>query len=269
MKKAIRALTSGTVVMAIAYIIIGIVMVIYPAITMKTLVYYGAIALIVIGAVNILRYVIRGLRGGVLNNFMVTGCMMIIIGIVLLIKPELAINTIPLLLGLAILLDGLIKLQRSIDLARLKFDGWIFILLISALCIAMAIVIISNPFETATVLLVVEGISLIFSGVTQLVIAIIVAKKLKKYREEHHLVEDENGNIVEAPVSVEPAIDVTPTEEKPAPQAVPAIPSSMKEDIEESTAEPPAAEPKAEEGAPEASEEGYVPSYQEKNGDKE
>ena len=82
MKKLIRVLTSGTVIMAIAYIVIGIVMVIYPTVTMKTLVYYGAISLIVIGSVNVLRYVLRGLRGGVLNNFMVTGSSMIIIGIV-------------------------------------------------------------------------------------------------------------------------------------------------------------------------------------------
>ena len=249
MKKLIRVLTSGTVIMAIAYIVIGIVMVIYPTVTMKTLVYYGAISLIVIGSVNVLRYVLRGLRGGVLNNFMVTGSSMIIIGIVLLIKPELAINTIPLLLGLAILLDGLIKLQRSFDLLRLKFDGWIFILLISALCIALSIVIIANPFETAAILLVVEGISLIFSGITQLVIAIIVGKRLKKYREEHHLVEDEHGNIVEETVVAEPVVetvDEAKTAEKPVPQRVAALPEGVVRDVDEVKAEPPFGEAGAE-----------------------
>lgn len=239
MKKIIRALTSGAVVMAVAYILVGIVMVIYPTITMKSLVYYGAISMIVIGAVNILRYVLRGLRGGVLNNYMVTGSAMIIMGVVLLIKPDLAIETIPLLMGLAILLDGLIKLQRSVDLARLKYDGWIFILLISALCIALSIVIIANPFDTAKLLLIVEGISMIFSGVSQIVITIIVAKRLKKYREEHHLIEDENGNIVEAPVVVEPAIDVTPTENSLVPQRVDAVPAGTSVDVDERVFEPP------------------------------
>lgn len=245
MKKIIRALTSSAVVMAVAYILVGVVMVIYPTITMKSLVYYGAISLIVIGTVNILRYVVRGLRGGVLNNYMVTGSAMIIMGVVLLIKPNLAIETIPLLMGLAILLDGLIKLQRSVDLARLKYDGWIFILLISALCIALSIVIIANPFNTAKLLLIVEGISMIFSGLTQIVITIIVAKRLKKYREEHHLVEDEHGNIVEETVVVEPVVetvDEAKTAEKPVPQRVAALPEGLVKDVDEYKAEPPMGE---------------------------
>ena len=179
-----KAIFKGSIFAAIAYIILGLVLVIWPDITMKTLVYVTAAVLGVGGIVSIVRYIIHSPIKGEINSYLASGLVMLMVALFMYLREDLVVTIIPFVLGLAIVIDGFVKLQRSIDLARLHFEGWVLVLLMAAISIALGVVLLTRPIDTARVLTIVLGIGLIFSGVTGIVVNIFINSKLKNLAEK-------------------------------------------------------------------------------------
>ena len=110
------------------------------------------------------------------------------------LREDLVVTIIPFVLGLAIVIDGFVKLQRSIDLARLHFEGWVLVLLMAAISIALGVVLLTRPIDTARVLTIVLGIGLIFSGVTGIVVNIFINSKLKNLAKDEAITVESVAN---------------------------------------------------------------------------
>lgn len=184
MKKFLHSLLSGAFLVSVVYLALGIVLLAMPELTMKTMVKVGALAIIVMGAVNLIKYLIRGVKGGHLNNFMSAGLTGLAIGVTLMIKPELVTNFVPTLMGIAILVDGFGKLQRSMDMLRIRFGGWLLILIMALFTLAGAGLIFADPFKKPEALTNVIGFAFIFAGAAGIAVWIVVSRQMKKYREK-------------------------------------------------------------------------------------
>ncbi len=199
-----RIIFSGATLTALAYIIVGIVLVACPQITYTSLCYVAATAVMLIGLIDVIRYILRGISEGKLNNYLSRGLILVIISVFMFVRDDYVVIVLPTLLSLAILIDGIIKLQRSVDLLRLKDDGWIFVLILAVLAIISGGILVFRSSESTQM---VTAIALIYCGVTSLVVSIFVHSKLRKYREKQL-----SGELDERPV--------LPSEETPAPQDV-------------------------------------------------
>ena len=226
-----RIIFSGATLTALAYIIVGIVLVARPQITYTSLCYVAATAVMLIGLIDVIRYILRGISEGKLNNYLSRGLILVIISVFMFVRDDYVVIVLPTLLSLAILIDGIIKLQRSVDLLRLKDDGWIFVLILAVLAIISGGILVFRSSESTQMVM---AIALIYCGVTSLVVSIFVHSKLRKYREKQL-----SGELDERPV--------LPSEEAPAPQSV--VPDMTdKQAIAESTeAEPIPVQPVMEE----------------------
>ena len=189
-----KAIFKGSIFAAIAYIILGLVLVIWPDITIKTLVYVTAAVLGVGGIVSIVRYIIHSPIKGEINSYLASGLVMLMVALFMYLREDLVVTIIPFVLGLAIVIDGFVKLQRSIDLARLHFEGWVLVLLMAAISIALGVVLLTRPIDTARVLTIVLGIGLIFSGVTGIVVNIFINSKLKNLAKDEAITVESVAN---------------------------------------------------------------------------
>ena len=119
-------------------------------------------------------------------------------GVFLLMRPEIIVGFLPVLLGIAIVIAGAVKIQQSMDLLRAGYRRWWLVLLLAALALAAGVVLLINPFEAASTLVLMIGIVLIYNGVTDLWTISRVSGRLRQMRAEASVAVsgvdvDENG----------------------------------------------------------------------------
>jgi len=211
-----KVLFSSFVLAAVAYVVVGVVLVAYPEVSYVSLCYIAAAAVMLIGLVDVIRYILRGISEGKLNNYLSRGLVLVMVSVFMFVREDYVIIVLPVLLGLSIVVDGIIKLQRSIDLLRLHFDGWIFVLILAAMSLAIGAVLVFRPLDSAKTLTMVMGIALIYCGVTSVVVSIFVNLKLRNYKETAVPVAPMSTASTAASAAVAPAPVWTPEPAAPA-----------------------------------------------------
>lgn len=105
---------------------------------------------------------------------------MLLIGVFCAFRSRWFVATFPvltLIYGLVSLFTGLVKVQWTADMLRLKRRRWFLPLISAVVSVVCGIVIITNPFSTAAVLWIFTGISLVAEAVFDILTAILGSKQ--------------------------------------------------------------------------------------------
>lgn len=179
--KTLKEIKWDAMLSALLYVIMGVVLLLFPETTAKTLGYLiGAVAVLA-GAVSMISYLLRDAHESYYRNDFVYGLVGIAVGCFVFYKVDLIISLVPFILGLLVIVSGCGKLQDVIDMKRLNYGNWAIMLAIAAVNVVLGIVLLLNPFSAAKLLFQVIGIGLIFSGVTDGFVTFYLGKKIKKY----------------------------------------------------------------------------------------
>lgn len=179
--KELKAMKWDALLMAVLYIVLGIVVLVLPETTAKTLGYLVGVVLILAGAVSMICYLLRDAHQNYYHNDFVSGLVGIALGCLVLYKVELIISLIPFILGLLVVVSGCSKLQDVIDMKRLDYGNWIAMLVLAIVNLALGIILICNPFKAATLLFRLIGLGLVFSGITDGFTTLYFARKIRQY----------------------------------------------------------------------------------------
>ena len=182
MKEKFKNFRWDSIVIAIASIVLGIILIVFPEITLKTLGYAIGIGIIVLGVISIIFYLARESSDNLNRHDFLLGTVEIVIGICAIIKIAIIIDLLPIAMGIIIIISGCAKLQDTVDLLRAKTGNWIVLFIFSIICIGAGIVLIYNPFDSMKVLFVLIGVALTFSGATDIFRTIYLNKKIGKSR---------------------------------------------------------------------------------------
>ena len=114
-----------------------------------------------------------------------------LLGIFCLVYPDVIKNILPIIFGVYIVIDGSISLVDSIYCASARISGWVVLLLISIVTIALGgFVMFSTTLDTITM---VAGICLIVDGVCDLVKTLVFSRKVrtakKKFLEGYNYID--------------------------------------------------------------------------------
>ena len=104
---------------------------------------------------------------------------MITIGVIVSAKFENALSFISIALGIAVLADGLFKIQISIDAKKFGIKSWWVILLIAVIASAVGISLLLHPFAGTRLMIILLGFSMIFEGALNLFTALTAVKIVK------------------------------------------------------------------------------------------
>lgn len=175
----LRYTKSGMMLLSIAYIIIGMMLLIMPQTSLLWICYaFGAVVLVT-GIVCLIQYArIRG-TGFTAPFMLVGGVITAGLGIFTLAKPQVVASFLPIVFGIFILVDGLSRVGTAIDLAKRKGQKWWVLLLLSVVSVALGVLLVLHPFDAAVSVVMVCGILLIVEGALNLGCVLYAAMELR------------------------------------------------------------------------------------------
>lgn len=195
--KLIRCAKVGYIVSAAAFIVFGLILAIWPEMSMITISYAAGAIVLVSGIVRIVGYFSKDLYSLAFQFDLALGIFTVIIGAVFLLHPQWLISAIPFLVGIFVLVNGLFTFQTSLDSKRFGMKYWWVMLIFSVLSSLLGILLIIDPFAGAGVLTVIIGVTMMCTGVEKLFLALytIVIKKKNKHGSDY--IETDCRNIDE------------------------------------------------------------------------
>ena len=175
----LRYVKSGTMLLSIAYIVIGLLLLVMPQTSLLWICYaFGAVVLIT-GIVCLIQYArIRG-TGFTAPFMLVGGVITAGLGIFTLAKPQVVASFLPVVFGIFILVDGVSRVGTAIDLAKRKGQKWWVLLLLSVVSVGLGVLLVLHPFDAAVSVVMVCGILLIVEGALNLGCVLYAAMELR------------------------------------------------------------------------------------------
>lgn len=195
LERAIREFRWSYIITALAFLVLGIVMVVKPTLAMNALCYLVGIVLTVYGGFNIISFLMAKER--IVTFELIIGIFTAAIGIFTLISPGSITNILQLVLGLVIIIDSLLGLKRAFALRDLDSRGWCAMLILSIAAAVLGILFMVKKDLFGTLLFTVIGLVLTYQGISDLISVIqisIVGRRIKKEM-ELDLVEIRDPNL--------------------------------------------------------------------------
>jgi uncharacterized membrane protein HdeD (DUF308 family) len=190
-------------------LVLGIVMMLSPDVENNALrfVFGGGLALF--GAVEI-AVVFAKPKGLLSVGGIIPGVLSLAVGLVFLFRFDTFVILLWIMIGVAMLIDAIYKLQYSFELKTAEVESWWVLLLISLATLIMAAVLMIQPFQEQKSMGIFAGVILAVNGLfdwTVVVFTTVFAKKLIAVKEALK----EEGEIDKLP---SPKKNENPDEEK-------------------------------------------------------
>ena len=168
----LRYVKSGMMLMSIAYIVLGLMLLIMPETSLLWICYAFGVVVLITGIVCLIQYArIRG-TGFTAPFMLVGGVITAGLGLFTLAKPQVVF-------GIFIVVDGCSRIGSAIDLAKRKGEKWWMLLLFSIVSIALGALLIWHPFGAAVSVVMLCGILLIVEGALNLGCILYAAMELR------------------------------------------------------------------------------------------
>lgn len=157
------------ILQAAGYILLGLFLVLHPDTSVKAICYGCGVCAAAYGLLHVLQC-----RKGESKGELILGVVFIALGIFCLLTPQTVVSFLPFLLGVVLLLDGISKIQRALDLRVLDAIGWGKLLTMGILLLILGVMLLFNPFGAVKMTMVFFGICLIADGALDLLFLLIV-----------------------------------------------------------------------------------------------
>ena len=185
MKERLKNMTVSFVFLSILYLILGVVLILWPTIVMDIICYaFGAI-LLLYGIFAIVGFYRSEDRKGSAFLGLFLGIVAAAIGAVMVIYPPLIQGVIPVILGLYIAIDALLSVKRTLELQRMDYAHWNINLILSVVSAGLGIFVVFHPLLAEAALFRVIGIVLLYAGVSDLWTIFQLSQWTKEYRKTH------------------------------------------------------------------------------------
>ena len=172
----------GYIVMSSLFCLLGIVLLFTPDASALWIGRLLGIGMIVFGAVKLVGYFSRDLFRLAFQYDLAFGILLMVLGIVTLSHPGDAMSFLCVMFGIPVLADGLFKIQIAVDARRFGLRRWWLILTEAILAAILGLVLIFRLTDSARVLTVLLGITMLAEGILNLSTVITAVKIVKNQK---------------------------------------------------------------------------------------
>ncbi len=182
----LKELKWSSVYTGIAYVVLGVLFIIFPDLSASVISYLIGGGLIIAGIVEMLMFYFMDITHAMFRNEFIIGMVLAVAGLVVIFMRDAIIALIPVLLGLLIVASGVSKLQKAILAKKVGYEGaWSYIILASvSVFLGLLIMFYLSGHAVRDLLFVVIGASLVYSGCSDLYATFFVTKKFHHYLED-------------------------------------------------------------------------------------
>ncbi|MCD8146278.1 MAG: DUF308 domain-containing protein [Clostridiales bacterium] len=159
-------------IMSLCELVIGILLLIDPVGYTSGIIIAGGIVLTALGVLGAVAHFRLPPEEAVRNHQLAVGLIEISIGLFCVFRPSWFVETFPvltLLYGVFLLALGVVKIQWTIDLLRLRRKQWFLALLSGFISIVVAAVLFHNPLQSTALLWNITAITLIVNAVLDII----------------------------------------------------------------------------------------------------
>lgn len=172
-----RQLKRQAVIAAVCYLALGLLFVLIPGITANALAVLMSLALLALGIVKIIIFFARRSAGAPDRSSLPVGVILVVSAGVFLIRPAFLVSVVYALLGLALALNGALKLQTAIELKRSANPYWGSALVAAIAALILGAIAIFAPFQSAKTTIILVGVSMICLALFDLISALFFMKQ--------------------------------------------------------------------------------------------
>lgn len=193
--KPILAAKTCSIIVSALFCLLGLLLLIYPGVSVSLVGIAAAIMLIVFGATKLTGFFSRDLYRLAFQYDLASGILLVALGVLLMMSPDRAMSFLCLILGIAVAVDGWFKVQMALDARRFGLKSWWLILATGVLTGLIGLVVAFRPTASAEVLMMLLGISLLAEGLMTLCVTLCAVKIVRNQQpdiiegefEEHKL----------------------------------------------------------------------------------
>ena len=178
----------GYIAAAVFFIVAGILFILLPEVTLVVLCRVIGIIMMVFGAVRLVGYYSKDLYRLAFQYDLEFGIVMAVLGLLVVIYPEKAVNVLCLAYGIITLADALFRIRIAFEAKRFGIRVWWIVFVAAILTGIVAAVLMFRPGESAKVITVLLGISLVAEGILSALVAFSSVKVLDE-REDPYIID--------------------------------------------------------------------------------
>lgn len=168
MKNFLKGAEFSQGILAIGYVVFGIILIMYPDVTGTILCSALGICACIYGVIKIIAYLLGREHSGFFRIDLIIGVVFTSLGVFALLQPVVVLSILPVMMGIVIFLDGITKLQRSLTLHKMGYSHWWIILILAIVTACLGLFLIFKPFEVAEMMIIFLGISFILDGLSDI-----------------------------------------------------------------------------------------------------
>ena len=207
----INRILKGQLVTSLLYTLLGLCFVLMPVDAVNAICkFVFGILLILAGIYHILIYVLEKMNATLLD--LLSGGMLLVIGIFLFYNPQIGAKLLPVLLGTFVLVDSVWVLKGSLRLKKAGRGEWKILLIGSLIFIGFGIAMVINPFTMIKYTVIFAGCVMLANGVVDFVFLVLIRRGMKKAEEA---VEEAVEQMKEAEIKAEESEAGRETEMEP------------------------------------------------------
>lgn len=169
------------ILQALAYAVLGIVLVVWPETSAITICYAVGAVLVVLGLTYIISYFVQNHHGFIGTSTLSHGLLLFVIGLVVLLRVRDVLQALPFLFGILLLVDSVFKVQAAFDLRHMCSRYWQVPLGIGLATAILGAVLIWNPFKAVAALNIFIGVCLLLDVACNCASSILVARGTRAY----------------------------------------------------------------------------------------
>ena len=175
-------LFKSSIISSIALIILGLLLFFQAETTIISISYIIGAVLIAIGVLSGIRFV-----GGLNNNNqneldVIYGIVCVVLGILIITNPTAIASAIPIVVGVIIVLNSVIKLHYSLELKESKNELWKSTMIMSVIMTICGIILIFNPFAGAVFITKIIGALIVIYAILDIASTIVIKKNVSKLK---------------------------------------------------------------------------------------
>lgn len=155
----------GYIVMSAVFCAAGLLFIVKPGVSAAIIGILMGIAMIVFGTVKIIGYFSRDLFRLAFQFDLAFGILMVILGVIVIGRPNDLISFICVVLGVSVLADGLFKIQIALDARKFGIENWWLLLLLAVAAGAFGALLVFQSAKGAEIMTALLGVSLLIEGV--------------------------------------------------------------------------------------------------------
>lgn len=194
MSDFLKGLKANYTVSAGLCTLLGLVLLIWPGTTMRIVCTLLGGMLLIYGLLQIVLWLISRERTMISQGMMVFGIVLAVIGVWILMQPEMIIMAVPVIVGVLIVIHGIHNIVQAIALKKDDYDRWWLAFLFGALTVVLGGILVYNPFEVAETVVRFIGIFLIYDGVSDIW---ILSRVFKVKRDKEKIIDVDYVDVEE------------------------------------------------------------------------